>query len=1216
MRRAAVCFLLLILLSSPLWGVAEILGPDLSASGLRSNITSQYYVLTSATPNQMNIFDWWGATPDEGGFDSGINSAQPVPANQTFLSASMPLGFNFPVLGDVFSDVQVSMHGWISFGTNLATHSAFSAAPTNDLIDRHPQRYVVAPYWTALNQTLQYGGVYCRYALIDDVKAFIVQWHDLQVVAGDLDTSVFFQCILFEDGRVRCMYWSMGSRCDGGNGVVGIRMDDKYIEYSRFAPKIHDGLAIEFTPSLTPPPTVKKTNAVPYPMPVFPQSHEDMPVAQFFVEPRLNEGTISTIGVRVTGPQNTAEPPQHIALYIVRDVDENGRFDPSDPIVSGLTVGGGPFLWEPWMVGDTTNIQLTNSPVTPDEDNAVRHAEGRKYYLIVASWQNLIMGDSYTFDIVSMTSPDLGISPEYSILVLAGKIKVELADFPMAYGPNFNPPLSAFEIEPDSQNIVVLSFTVRSAPGFSSRLRSFMVQRTGDAPGEYIGLRFYRDKGVRGVFQTGIDEEVTSYAIDGTTTPVDGYTLGGGMYSGVIEIPLLGPSSGSGSGLPNYIPANGVDADFIAVCDFNCPADTDSKTFQLQLIAMTYTGDAAGLVNLTSWGVSGSRISLMLARSVLRIDYAPAWDPDPTEYFSAGASSVPIALIAAYPSSRSGRITGMKVALSGSGYDQTEISNVYVVLDLDANGWYDSADWLLWSGKPSVDNEVMDVTLTSAYGAFQPWQGGTQADFAALNRFIVLVDFLPTVRAGAEFRATVTSLSFTVSSGSPVVMSMFWGGPLWRAVAALNPHFSQLNSESDSMKVRALAGASIPVAAYRFYSGSATTKLNAIAISMPAPAWTAMSALTAYVDANHDSYAQAQEVLYNWARTGGPLAATGTYIVPIGSVEVQAGATLEILLNATFASVPTGGAEFAVTLEKVYFCAVGASGEVALSPYSTSHPGLGVTIISSVSGGGSASYGKADALSIGAPRFVTGGRSAMVLSACLVGPVETVKVERLAYSYDGGVGVRGPEVTLLRVVSDNGDGIYDSGSDAVLGGRFEYDEPFHKFYFYPDEFYLFPGSYSYFMLDAFFASDITQGAYLRIDMDPAACTVSGITYDNYGNPVKRTGGTAAVVYGKKIQGATVYFGTPTGGGQDGGDEGGVPTTGGGGGGGGCFIASSAFGSMAAVAVADLCATRDLLLSASSSGAAAVSLYYSISPAIAPGISARPILRALLRTLFI
>ncbi|MDZ7815251.1 MAG: CFI-box-CTERM domain-containing protein [Planctomycetota bacterium] len=70
----------------------------------------------------------------------------------------------------------------------------------------------------------------------------------------------------------------------------------------------------------------------------------------------------------------------------------------------------------------------------------------------------------------------------------------------------------------------------------------------------------------------------------------------------------------------------------------------------------------------------------------------------------------------------------------------------------------------------------------------------------------------------------------------------------------------------------------------------------------------------------------------------------------------------------------------------------------------------------------------------------------------------------------------------------------------------------------------------------------------------------------------------------------------------------------GGGGGGCFVATSAFGTMASGAVQTLCSVRDSGLNSAIPGSALVSLYYAVSPTVADRMRMSASSRALVRAL--
>ncbi len=1197
---------------------AVIYGPDLRSSPLRSNLDIPFYVLTTDEPDPMNVFDWQDAAPYAGGFDSGINSAQPYPPNQTFLSPPIPLGFKFPFFGRNFETVQISLHGWFAFGTSLPVNSAAAALPTPVAIDEHPQGYVVAPYWTGFSQTLRNGAVYCRYAEIDGVNAFLIQWHDLQIVKDDLDTSAFFQCILFADGRLKFQYYWMGNRCNGSNAVIGLKAGGRFIEYSAFSPAVHDGLALEFTPSLTPPPFIAKSGAVSFPMPVYPSSRGDLVIGHFFIEPRLNEGTVDRLRFTLSGAHGATDPPQRFLIYLVRDLDGDGVREDEDPVVSGFDEAGGPFLWDPWQQGDTVAIRLYDSPDTPDADDAVSHADGKKFYFVVARFDNLVMGDEYELDITGLESDDLGISPEYPLTAQVAKVRVELADFPMAYGPSFNPPLPAFDVEPDRKGVAVLSFTVRSAPEFDARLRSLMVVRYGDAPGEGIGLRFFVDRGVRGLYEPGVDVPVTADAFDSSRLAASPYPLGHGPVSEVIDVPLLAPPPGEDdSSSPLFLTAGGASLDILAVCDLSLTADADGKSFKLKLVGLRYTGERSGVVDLSRWGLDGSTVTVLVARSVITMGPAPGWEPDPREGVAPGARDVVLAWFAAYPSSRSGRLDSLEIRIEGSGYDPSDLEELRVYHDTNADGVPDEGDWLLYAGVPASDNPALVLELPSELGAFQPWNGGTAGDFAALNRFVVAADFSSSAVPGRWFRAVCNAFTLTLDGGgAPLRIENGWIGPTFSVAEAEPPRFSLLDSEMDGLTLHVTAGSFVRTGIFPFYSGAAEVEIRYLAFSLPAEVWPLLSNLVLFDDSNRDGVPQGEEVLFSRSfAEGEPPVQWGAAFFPVGGLRIPAGGAAELSVGVSFRSSSAPPSPFSLVLERVRYCSVTPEGRVWFSPLSPSRKGATVSLIPT-GGPGSLAFGRTPALAAGTPSFTSGGAVSLNLARYFCGTAETLRLDILRYTWSGDLspGDDGG-VSALSVILDDGDGVYEPGSDVRLDGTFHVDAAARRIDFRPRGLYLYPGSSGYLLFRARIDPSSPQGSWFRVDLDPSACSASGVVLSG-GEPQVRADGDPPSLYGSTVQGKTAYVGQPASSGEgEGGEEGGDPFSGSvssGGGGGGCFLATAAFGSASAAAVNSLCSFRDRSLAASRCTAPLVSLYYAVSPAAAR--SAPPSLLALLRAL--
>jgi hypothetical protein len=251
------------------------------------------------------------------------------------------------------------------------------------------------------------------------------------------------------------------------------------------------------------------------------------------------------------------------------------------------------------------------------------------------------------------------------------------------------------------------------------------------------------------------------------------------------------------------------------------------------------------------------------------------------------------------------------------------------------------------------------------------------------------------------------------------------------------------------------------------------------------------------------------------------------------------------------------------------------------------------------------------AVTVGSPQFFRGGRMALNLAAFYAGTVETIRLDEIAYATTGDLSLALPHATALRLVLDNGDGVFSS-ADTVIDAQVSFGSG-GSLKFTLDDFFLFPGSVNYFLLEAEFANSLADGLYCRTDLVVTSCKAVGIEYSPSGFPEPREGGFPPALYGTRVQGATLYYGTPTSGGGDGGGDGGTPTPSSGGGGGGCFVATAAFGGASTEAVSDLCALRDEWSSASTVFGLR-DLYYSVSPALAGNMRAavRCVLRGLIK----
>jgi hypothetical protein len=382
---------------------------------------------------------------------------------------------------------------------------------------------------------------------------------------------------------------------------------------------------------------------------------------------------------------------------------------------------------------------------------------------------------------------------------------------------------------------------------------------------------------------------------------------------------------------------------------------------------------------------------------------------------------------------------------------------------------------------------------------------------------------------------------------------------------------------------------------FRIYSGAGATRLFGAGIGLPTAVWEHVNYLSVFVDANRDRMAQGEEVLC--AVTGSMAASGGVYFAPLGSVDIASGGTVELSVMLRLTG-PPGDGDFQVSLSELQYAAIRDEGVVWYTPVMPTARGYTVRIVTAVAEGGSLGFARGEGLTVGSPSFFTGGTVPVNLSVAICGGVETVRVTELVYSHTGTLKPQQPHASSLRLLQDDGDGVNTPGKDIVLAGSFAFGSD-GSITFRPETLYLFPGSRSWFLLEGVYPAGLTNGLFSRIDLDPSRCRIQGIEYTSTGLPRERTTGTPPAVYGAKVQGPTMYFGTPTaGGGGTGGDDTGTPDGTGGGGGGGCFVSTAAFGDMGHAAVLALTAWRDGVVYTSRIGMALVGMYYAWSPTVA------------------
>ncbi|MDZ7815944.1 MAG: hypothetical protein U5N86_08065 [Planctomycetota bacterium] len=258
---------------------------------------------------------------------------------------------------------------------------------------------------------------------------------------------------------------------------------------------------------------------------------------------------------------------------------------------------------------------------------------------------------------------------------------------------------------------------------------------------------------------------------------------------------------------------------------------------------------------------------------------------------------------------------------------------------------------------------------------------------------------------------------------------------------------------------------------------------------MPENAWSGVTEFSVFIDANSDRVAQSEEVLYKRLAVSQPITDTGTVFTPLGKLSVVGGGNVELSVQITFDSMSLDSAQ--LTLEEVFYSVQEDIGTVWHTPLAPRTVGYGLKVVNSADEGGSLALTRGVSLTVGTPKFISGGDVSLNLACLVSGQVESLRVERLQFDNISSFDMQSSLVNSLRVVADDGDSVYEPGSDIGISGRFEFDG-LSRFYFYPDDFYLFPSQVRYILLVANFSPDVPDDTTLRIDLQPSGCEVSGI----------------------------------------------------------------------------------------------------------------------------
>ena len=167
--------------------------------------------------------------------------------DDTTTAEAIPLGFEFPFFGKVFTGFHVSSNGFICF-------TCTSAPFTNRrLPDPQAPGDLIAPFWDDL--TLSTSGAV--YTWSNGVDTAVISWVD--VPRFGTGGSYTFQVILHADGRIRFQYRSLGERRD--SATIGIQNSDgtQGLTIAHNESYARDGLAVLISPPrpAVPPPVIQ-----------------------------------------------------------------------------------------------------------------------------------------------------------------------------------------------------------------------------------------------------------------------------------------------------------------------------------------------------------------------------------------------------------------------------------------------------------------------------------------------------------------------------------------------------------------------------------------------------------------------------------------------------------------------------------------------------------------------------------------------------------------------------------------------------------------------------------------------------------------------------------------------------------------------------------------------------------------------------------------------
>ncbi|MFA4987714.1 MAG: hypothetical protein WC712_14130, partial [Candidatus Brocadiia bacterium] len=1041
---------------------AGVYGPDWVVQQFRANVsTPSFYMKDTEPPAPINAYNWIDADTFNGGASTGIDSAQPQPSNQVWVSGKVPFGFDFPYFGKTFTGVYVSLHGWCTFVSPGNPRSQGTALPDNLPIDQAPIDDFVAVYWDHQYQTTSNGQVFKKF-VTSPLKGVIIEWYDVQLSSGNLNTSLLYQVIFWENGDINFNYSSVNPPSMYGNGsgaTIGLKSGSQFIEYNYNVAKVsYPGFGVLFTyaqPDM--PPTVAVEAGNPGTMQEFPYSSSPKPVLSFSMAPVNVEGVVDAVSIIFQGPKG-GNPAQWFACYIVRDMNGNGFPDLEDPIVSGVNGDGSPLYWNPWFSGGYAEpVAIVDSAISADKDNEMLFAEGqngKKFYIVMAQWGNLASGDTYNIGIRNLlvSGPKYAALSPVTINVLGTKLSVILLTAPLVEGPYQYPPDPLQNVDVRAENVVALSYSVTASPDFPIQMVAVGLIKRGSGQGIYVACRVYADYGTHGVYEPGTDVDVTAASWLSPNTSPSGIAIAEGNPSGVFYAYLTTPPDPNNPGnFHNYLAKNGGTKFFLVVLTFYQVNANEGDTYSISLSEIIYSGGPGSPLKLSP-AIDGSIIKLQAPDLPLGVVNTP-YTPNTTTLSAVpGGLDLTVGRFSFRPYNRPGTLHQFSLTASGSGNDVSDVDRIRIVFDRNMNGIQDPSDTVYFEGKWPADNGTLTLQMIQPDGPFHAWRGGITADYSEMMNFIIVYDFSKNVPYGATFSYAVSEIQFTYEFQSRTVLPTNWESPVVTIEKASAATVQITASPFASVRERFLPGTAnnprvLEMAVVKVSAGPQPIRIASFTIKTGSGGFigdgdesTCIDQITMYPDLDLNGlrggtegsswFGDANSRPFRFDNGEATLFVLEPAFGEMSPYYLPAYQSITWRIEFAFNNQVQPGTAFMATVSAMQYEVVANGNSVAQPPFPCNIEGGRKEAVGSVYNGGSITITKGPGISSGAVRYVLSGNFIEINQFKLTaGNVETINVQKIVCHFIGS-GTFPGDVNFIGFTSDNGDGVYDTAYDS------------------------------------------------------------------------------------------------------------------------------------------------------------------------------------------